>query len=439
MRGKWISAAALFFLAVVIAVSPVMAEETEELEEIVVMATPIIDGNIVDSYGFTSTVVTEEQIRNLNAQDIGTALRRTPGVNISRHNQIGSHGGTEGGAVFIRGMGVSRPGAEIKTFIDGVPMYQGFFTHPLLDLLSVDTARAIEVYKSPQPQKFGNAFGIINIVPKRHMDKGFQTDVHLSRGNFGTLIQRAEHAGRIGGTDYYVGQSFRKSDGHREKAGGELNNYFARMGTELGKHWYISGLGLISDNFAWDPGVKGADPLARDGKYETEAGMGSFKLEHDHGVARGRIQAYLSHGNGKQLSRPDGRPDTVWRFQHRGIKAVEELDLWPGGTILAGIDYDVFEGNGGPAADRWESPVNRIVSPYFAAHQLIGSKDGLYAIPSAGLRYYSHNRFSSETSPHAGLIIGYKDNQLHFGYSRGVLYPGLEVVYLSQKVMPALG
>jgi len=147
------------------------AEETftgaQELEGIVVTSTPIIEGNVVDSFGSTRTIVTEEQIRNLNAQDLATALRRTPGVTISRYNPIGSHGGAQGGGIFIRGMGSSRPGSEIKTFIDGVPMYMGLWNHPLLDLLSIDTAAAIEVFKSPQPQRFGNAFGAVNILPKR--------------------------------------------------------------------------------------------------------------------------------------------------------------------------------------------------------------------------------------------------------------------------------
>ncbi|MDZ7581632.1 MAG: iron chelate uptake ABC transporter family permease subunit, partial [Deltaproteobacteria bacterium] len=63
--------------------------------------------------------VTISQINDLNAQDLGTALRRTPGVNISRYNPLGSFGGATGGAVFIRGFGSSRPGAEIKTLVDG--------------------------------------------------------------------------------------------------------------------------------------------------------------------------------------------------------------------------------------------------------------------------------------------------------------------------------
>jgi hypothetical protein len=65
-------------------------------------------------------------------------------------------------------MGSSRSGAEIKTFVDGVPMYMSVWNHPLLDLMSIDAAQSIEVFKGPQPQKFGNAFSAINLVPKKH-------------------------------------------------------------------------------------------------------------------------------------------------------------------------------------------------------------------------------------------------------------------------------
>jgi iron complex outermembrane receptor protein len=94
--------------------------ETTHLDDIIVVDSPIIEGNEVDRYAGQKTVVTESQISDLNAQDLGTAMRRTPGVNISRYNMIGSFGGGSGGAMFIRGQGSSRPGAEIKTLVDGI-------------------------------------------------------------------------------------------------------------------------------------------------------------------------------------------------------------------------------------------------------------------------------------------------------------------------------
>ena len=415
------------------------AGEAVQLEEIRVISSPIIEGNLVDAYGSVSTIVTEDQIKHLNAQDIGTALRRTPGVTISRYNPIGSFGGAEGGGIFIRGMGSSRPGSEIKTFIDGVPMFMGVWNHPLLDLLSVDTASAIEIHKSPQPHLFGNAFAAINIVPKKKTTEGFRTQLHLAGGSYDTLIQRAEHAGKTGSTDYYLGQSFRTSKGHRTKSDGEVTNYFARIGRELGENWYTSAFGLYTDNYAWDPGEKGADPMEREGKYGTEALMGAINLAHDYSNARGSIRVYANQGEGQQLSRPDGRPDAIWEFEYYGVRGREELNLWPGGEVVLGFDHDITKGEGGSRGNMWEGHTQRITSPYVAVNHLLGEKDGFYAIPSAGIRYYKHNRLPSESAPHAGLVLGYQNTQIHAGYARGVIYPGLEVLILSKYVNPMLG
>jgi len=155
------------------------SEETEQaaatqeegaivLEEVKVVASPIIEGNQVDRYGSQITVVTEKQVDSLNAQDLPSALRRTPGVIISRHNPVGSFGGGEGGAVFLRGKGSSRPGAEILMLVDGIPKFVSIWAHPLMDVLSVDPVERIEIYKGAQPILFGNnAFGVVNLITKR--------------------------------------------------------------------------------------------------------------------------------------------------------------------------------------------------------------------------------------------------------------------------------
>lgn len=415
------------------------ADKRMELDEVVVVSAPVISENQPDRYGSSATIVTEQQIRDLNAQDIATSLRRTPGVNISRYNPTGSHGGAEGGGIFIRGMGSSRPGAEIKTFIDGVPMYMSVWNHPLLDLLSIDTASAIEIYKSPQPKKFGNAFALVNIVPKRKLRDGFRTELRLAAGSYKTFIQAAEHAGRSGAFDYYLGQSFRVSDGHREKSDGQLANYFLRIGWELSENWYAYVFGLHTDNYTWDPGVKGGDPIARQGKYATEAWLGAMTVEHRHDNAAGRYQIYANQGKGRQLKRPDGTPDATWEFKYRGFKAGETWEPWSGGEIKFGTDYDEIRGNGGTEGNRFEGETHRITSPYIAVSHMVGEPESMHLVPSAGTRFYNHNRFGSEYSPHAGLVLGHGNTKLRLGYARGVIYPGLDVMIISEYVNPALG
>jgi outer membrane receptor for ferrienterochelin and colicin len=74
-------------------------KSTVELPDTTVIGSSVIDQNKVDTFGSLTTVVGQEQIRDLNALDLASALRRTPGVTVSRFNPVGSFGGAEGGAV----------------------------------------------------------------------------------------------------------------------------------------------------------------------------------------------------------------------------------------------------------------------------------------------------------------------------------------------------
>ncbi|MDL2290954.1 Plug domain-containing protein, partial [Desulfovibrio sp. OttesenSCG-928-F20] len=145
------------------AAQAVAPEPAHTLDPEPVVSTPIIEGNVVSRYGFESTVVTSRQLADMNAQDITSALRRTPGVTIARFNPVGSFGGAQGGGIFIRGMGSSRPGGELATLIDGVSISNPIWGHPILDIVPIDPASAIHVYKAAQPNLFGNAFAAIDV------------------------------------------------------------------------------------------------------------------------------------------------------------------------------------------------------------------------------------------------------------------------------------
>ena len=419
-----------------------------EMEEVLVQASPIIEGNVVDDFGALSTVVSQEQMERLNAQDLGTALRRTPGVSISRYNPIGSFGGGEGGGVFIRGMGSSRPGAEIKTFVDGVPMYMSVWNHPLLDLMSVDAAQSIEVFKGPQPQKFGNAFSAINLVPKKHQGEGSDTRLQLAGGSYSTLVSTAEHGGRYGRWDYYVGGGYRTSDGHRDDADGTLRDVYGRVGYQLTQNWDVSLFSLLTENEASDPGAEGAPDAEKEGDYETRAFLTSLTLSHSYTWGQGSLKLYQNQGEGDWLDQPTSTPglreDLYNDFLFYGLKMNENLKLWPGGQLQLGLDWEVTEGewdkkfSDGRQED-WEGPDLTTVSPYAGVSQLLGQRSGLYLIPSAGVRYTDHSEFNAEWAPHAGLVLGYNDTQLRANYSRGVVYPGLDVIVFSETVIPPLG
>ena len=103
----------------------------QSLPNVIVTAKPDIAEVEIDKFSAVSAVVTEETIRDLHAADLSSALRNTPGTQITRYAPVGSFNGDQGGSIFIRGMGLSRPGSEIKTYIDDVPMYLPQWNHAL--------------------------------------------------------------------------------------------------------------------------------------------------------------------------------------------------------------------------------------------------------------------------------------------------------------------
>jgi len=417
------------------------------LEPVHVVASPIIEGNQGDAFAMQKTVVSQEQMEDLNAQDLQTALRRTPGVTISRYNPVGSFGGATGGAVFIRGLGSSRPGAEIKTFVDGVPVSMSIWNHPLLDLLPIDPAQAVEVYKSPQPHLFGNAFAAVNLVPKAAPKEGYETRLEGAYGSYETVVGRGEHGGRFGSVDYYVGGAYRRSDGHRDNADGALGNAYGRVGWDLDPNWKAYAFTLWNDNYADDPGIKGAPVSQRQGRYETRLWLLSAALTNEYEKAAGSIKVYRSGGEGDWLDQPTAtagvREDLFNDFLFYGFKARERFSLWSGGEIVTGLDWDRTEGDyvayfTDGKKDVWDGHDFTILSPYAALSHTFGEPQGFHVTPSAGIRYQDHTDFDAQWAPHAGLIVGYKATEFHAGYARGVLYPGLDVVVFSQKVIPAL-
>ncbi|MDR1146449.1 MAG: TonB-dependent receptor plug domain-containing protein [Verrucomicrobiales bacterium] len=422
------------------------------LPAVTVTATPIIEGNFTDAYGAGSSIVGQQQIHDLNAQDLGSALRATPGVNISRYNNIGSYGGAGGGAIFIRGLGASRPGSELQTMFDGAPRYNSVFSHSLLDTLSLDPADSIAVYKSPQPQTFGNAFTAIDVTPKQAKDPGFSAQLTGAYGTMNTGIEKVSSGGRIGSFDYYAGQSYRSSDGHRDNSGGTIRDYFFRLGYQLNDNWYASYFGDFTDNFAEDPGLRG-QPYHM-GNYQTRDIMSVWTIANHYDNAQGFIKPYWNNGQARWLDqgmRASGKPilptatdNTLIDWDLYGVRAKETFQLWEGGEILTGLDFDTISGK--TTAEAYDPANNsafhradfQIYSPYVALNHLFGDKNSYYLQPSGGVRGYLHSVFDSELSPFGGLVFGYQNTELHASYARGVNYPGLNVAAFSEAIIPPL-
>ncbi|NLD39200.1 MAG: TonB-dependent receptor plug domain-containing protein [Desulfatiglans sp.] len=412
------------------------------LDDIVVTAPAIISGNEVNRLGSQVTHVTMEQIQDLNAMDLTSALRRVPGVVISRHNQVGSFGGGEGGAIFIRGKGSSRPGAEIQTLIDGIPKFVSVWTHPIMDALNVDIVDTIDIYKGAQPVLFGNmAFGAVDVQTKRMKDTGFYTGIKSGYGSNKTHMASVEHGGKTERFDYYLLGGYRSSDGHRVNADGELQDLFLHMGYDFTAKWGMDLTLIYTDNWADDPGPIDLS-YPSDGRFNNDDFFMVATISNNYERAKGYVKFYSDKGDIDWVNQ-EGTPgyDTLTDYKNYGIRARETITPWQKGELMMGIDLDYIRGKA-----RFLHPVDgnsafpeetfRIFSPYASLSHTFGSLDNIYFIPSIGVRHLNHTEFDSETAPQAGIILGIKETRLHASYGKGINYPGIYAKVQDNLWMP---
>jgi len=434
----WLGIALCFFLPALGLAQERSTGKALKAEAVEVVASPIIEGNQVTDYASQVTIVTDKQIDGLNALDLPSALRRVPGVNISRYNLVGSYGGADGGAVFIRGMGGERPGAEIQTLIDGKPVFQGVFTHPLMDLLSVDNVDTIEIYKGAQPVFLGNmANGAVNIITKRKTSPGFETRIGAGYGSYNTLNTGLSHGGKIDRWDYYLVGSYKSSEGHREDADGQLQNYFGRAGYQLAKEWNLSFTSGYTSNWADDPGREGAAKPPVSPSFITRDALYDLTLSHDSSWGKGLVKVFYDDGAARWRQYDTSRrqifnSNTDW--DNSGVKAEERLHLWKGGEVVLGYEYfrygGKFEEVRPTSTVRLEETFFYNSAPYLAVSQVLGDK--LQLVPSAGIRYNMSKYFGDDVGWQTGLILRYRATEVHAQYAHGFNLPGVYVVYQYQ-------
>ncbi len=422
------------FLSGVLLLSALVAYGAQEAEPLVVIAPPLLEEERVTVFGGSVTEVGRAQMDNAGAQDLQSALRRLPGVGISRYTLLGAFGGADGGSIYIRGRGTGRPGSDIMVYNDGVPRVVGVWDHPLMDAVAVDHAERIAVYKGPQPTVSSGTFGSVDITSRRRDTPGLETEAEVTAGEHGTLTARLHHGGRSQeGFDYYAGLSHRETDGHRPHSGARLQSLYGRVGSSLNEILALSAQVMVTDNRVDDPGAVGRPVPVRD-RFATRTVTSSVRLDNRSESLSGYTLVYHEDGqirwdkdfiNGPGT--PPGSSDTDW--ENYGFRAAQTLALSPfslhaalEGSSEGGATENRTVSGMVPFAydDRYETLV-----PGLAADVLIPLVAGWALQPSAGVRGYFHSQFDHELAPHAGVTARQGGWTLFSSAARGVNYPGV--------------
>ncbi|MEW6758664.1 MAG: TonB-dependent receptor plug domain-containing protein [Acidobacteriota bacterium] len=398
--------------------------------EVTVSAQPIAESLESTPQGTTVAKVSEGQMEDLNAQDLTGALRRIPGLTISRYNPVGSYGGADGGAVYIRGQGAGRPGGEVATLVDGVPVVVSVWTHPILDLLNTDAAESIQVYKSPEPVLFGNmAFGAVNLIPKRPSEAANGKAVVFGGSNsqFGVKAEEGVPVGRGG---LYLQVSLLRSDGHREDAGGRVARAYGRAEVEIADHWDLSLQAHHTDSWAEDPGRQEAPKPPVTPRYPIRNTLLLATLENRFPWGDGHVKVYDNDGLARWRQWDTGAGHafvTRTEYEGYGVRIRQNFTPWAGGRITVGMDDDVFGGHFRELRPYPTRPGLRRLfrnrAPYLLLSQTFG--EALRVTPSFGIRVNDARCFEDQTGRQFGFTAAWEGIVLHAGRSRSFNYPGV--------------
>ncbi len=392
---------------------------------------PVVEGTTVDRQATAVTTVSAEQIENLNAHDLASALRRVPGVVISRYNVIGAYGGADGGGVFIRGHGSSRPGGEVATIVDGVPRFVGVWAHPLLDTLSLDPVERIRVVRSPRPVLVGaGTFGSVELVSQRPIASGLSARVVGSTGRYSTDIGRVQAAGRHGAVDWSITASHRASDGHRANAGGQVEAASGRFGWQLSEGWEARVSWHHTDAWAEDPGRVGAGPRPVVPLYDSLSDLAIVRVEHRHGGWHGRLIVSRDDGLADWLQWDGGAAESfrsITDWSNTGVRLRETVAPWVGGELIMGIDYDRWGGEfveRRPTTDRLRTDLHlSSTAPYvMLSHTFEGPIEWT---PSVGVRWASVDELDDQWGAQAGVRARIGEHVVYANASRGFNLPGV--------------
>jgi iron complex outermembrane receptor protein len=396
---------------------------------------------IATRFGTQFNVVTQEQISLQNSLDFYDALRNVPGVIFQKKNIVG---GQTGASLYIRGRGASHPSPDLNILFDDVPRSGVLYGQALADGIPVYAIGGMEIYKYPQPSRFGSGYGMLSFIPKYMSQPGTEFQVGMEGGSYGTFAENIGIGSKEGPFDIYVAQSLVRTDGHVAHSGGNQASYYLNLGYKAAENWSVRLLANYVDASTQAPDNPLTGGKAYPQKFDTETSLFTLTLANEYEKASGYIKGYYNNTNFYLIGENGGNATSRQSNNLYGLRGRETFRPWEGGEIVAGFDFDRMnlenrQYNRSTGVTRvWDFPDVTIFSPYVALSHMFGESERFHLIPSSGLRYYCNSEFANKTSPQAGLVIGYANTSLNINYARGVNYPSPVVLqgFLENKYLP---
>jgi len=396
---------------------PVSAQETRQVDPVVVTATKIAEPR--SQVGATVTVITEEELKTYNYLTVDDALRQVPGLEVQRSGSAG-----KASQVRIRGTGTQ----QVQVLIDGVRVKSP--TAGTFDFsdLGLDQIARIEVVRGPQSTLHGaDAIGgVIQIITKRG-EGPFSAYAGTEVGNHDTLRERVGFSGSYKIFDYSFGASWFESNGQFPNDGTEQRGITSRVGVTLPADGHI-GLAFRYNRTATDLPFDGSTPvpfspfyvLDRDSRQQSETTTLSLQWDQkpvEWFEVHARVSGFWNQlGFQDPFTLSDARIPFNFDFtdtrsqidtSRREVELLGAFHFPKWNTLTVGIEHDYEYGRNTSSGFSGPGPASRFSKQIDNLAYFLQDEVRLVdrVIVSAGRRHDDHSAFGGATTSRFGLVV----------------------------------
>ena len=216
-----------------------------EMGEVVITASR--KSQVMVSAPVSVEVVKAQELKSQNVTTFDEAFDNVIGVNVTRSSRANVQALSIRGASEVAGGGI---GNRVLLLIDGRPALSPESGGALWNLVPINSIDQIEVVKGAYSSLFGSSAmgGVINVIT-REPEEGYNTRVNLRYGFYEKAPGFTEfdrfndfnsfdisHSNKKGKSGYLIDFSRRADDGHREKSGFTLYNFYGKYSYDFGNN-----------------------------------------------------------------------------------------------------------------------------------------------------------------------------------------------------------
>ena len=415
-----------YFLKFVVAVlGLIMTKGLLAFEPVVVTATRT--AQTADQILAPVTVISNEDIQNSQARDLGELLSSVAGIEFTRNGGYGKNT-----SIFMRGTN----SGHVLTLIDGVKLYSATVGTTAFQFLPLDQIDRIEIVRGPRSNLYGSEAvgGVIQIFSKGGSAKT-SSHAEVGYGSYNTLTAGAGSSGFSDNSNYSLNVGYLSTDGIDSQTGAQPDKD-GYDNTSLTVRWARAldaendlNVSLLhaNGNTAFDNAWAG-ESVVHDSDYTQQ--VLNFRLNHaDKEGWLGKVQFGRSLDNSETFADgvSDGKFDTT-RFQLNG-----QLD-WPIGgqhLLTVGSDYSKESVDSSVTYDIDERSNLAVFLQWQATH-------GVHNYV-AGARVDDNEQFGTHTTGNIDYALDLTSgSRLNIGYGTAFKSPSFNDLYYPGYGTPTL-